>query len=175
MNNAATAAFDHQGTGLSVSSRPASGRWTRCGTLGAVEDFSAANKASWDDRVPAHAASPDYSVDSFIADPAFLSEVVRFDLPMLGDISGLRGVHLQCHIGTDTISLARLGASMTGVDFSGPAIRHARALAEQTGADATFIESDVYDAAEAAGHDVHAECPARQLCAIPRQAEHGCA
>jgi len=116
-----------------------------------VEDFAAANKANWDERVPAHAASPDYKVDSFIADPAFLSEVVRFDLPRLGDISGLRGVHLQCHIGTDTISLARLGASMTGVDFSGPAIRQARALAEQTGADARFVESDVYAAAEAAG------------------------
>jgi len=116
-----------------------------------VEHYAAVNKANWDERVPAHAASPDYSVDRFIADPAFLSDVVRFDLPRLGDISGLRGVHLQSHIGTDTISLARLGASMTGVDFSGPAVRQARALAEQTGADATFVESDVYDAAEAAG------------------------
>jgi len=116
-----------------------------------VEHYAAVNKANWDERVPAHAASPDYSVDRFIADPAFLSDVVRFDLPRLGDISGLRGVHLQSHIGTDTISLARLGASMTGVDFSGPAVRQARALAEQTGADATFVESDAYDAAEAAG------------------------
>jgi SAM-dependent methyltransferase len=116
-----------------------------------VEDYAAVNRANWDERVPAHAASPDYSVDQFIADPGFLSEVVRFDLPLLGDISGLRGVHLQCHIGTDTISLARLGASMTGVDFSWPAVRQARALAEQTGADATFVQSDVYDAAAAIG------------------------
>jgi len=117
-----------------------------------VDDYAAVNRANWDERVPAHAASPDYSVDKFIADPEFLSEVVRFDLPLLGDISGQRGVHLQCHIGTDTISLARLGASMTGVDFSGPAVRQARALAGQTGADATFVESDVYEAAEAVGH-----------------------
>ena len=116
-----------------------------------MEHYAALNKANWDERVPAHAASPDYGVDRFIADPAFLSEVVRFDLPRLGDISGLRGVHLQCHIGTDTISLARLGASMTGVDFSGPAVRQASALAEQTGADATFVQADVYDAAEAVG------------------------
>jgi len=116
-----------------------------------VDDYAAVNRANWDERVPAHAASPDYSVDQFIADPEFLSEVVRFDLPLLGDISGQRGVHLQCHIGTDTISLARLGASMTGVDFSEPAVRQARALAEQTGADATFVQSDVYDAAEVAG------------------------
>ncbi|HEX9516168.1 MAG TPA: methyltransferase [Streptosporangiaceae bacterium] len=117
-----------------------------------MDDYAAVNRANWDERVPAHAASPDYSVDKFIADPEFLSEVVRFDLPLLGDISGQRGVHLQCHIGTDTISLARLGASMTGVDFSGPAVRQARALAGQTGADATFVESDVYEAAEAVGH-----------------------
>src|SRR5499427_230190 len=118
-----------------------------CGTLGAVEDFAATNRASWDERVPAHAASPDYGVDSFIADPAYLSDVVRFDLPRLGDIRGQRGVHLQCHIGTDTISLARLGASMTGVDFSVPAVGQARALAERTGADARFVVSDVYAAA----------------------------
>ena len=117
-----------------------------------MDDYAAVNRANCDERVPAHAASPDYSVDKFIADPEFLSEVVRFDLPLLGDISGQRGVHLQCHIGTDTISLARLGASMTGVDFSGPAVRQARALAGQTGADATFVESDVYQAAEAVGH-----------------------
>lgn len=119
--------------------------------LAAVNDYAAVNRANWDERVPAHAASPDYNVDDFLADPAYLSQVVRFDLPLLGDISGQRGVHLQCHIGTDTISLARLGASMTGVDFSGPAVRQARALAEQTGADATFVESDVYEAADAAG------------------------
>ena len=119
--------------------------------LAAVNDYAAVNRANWDERVPAHAASPDYGVDRFLADPSHLSHVVQFDLPLLGDISGQRGVHLQCHIGTDTISLARLGASMTGVDFSGPAVRQARALAEQTGADATFVESDVYDAAEAVG------------------------
>jgi SAM-dependent methyltransferase len=119
--------------------------------LVAVADYSEINKANWDERVPAHAASPDYNVDNFLADPNFLSDVVKFDLPLLGDVRSQRGVHLQCHIGTDTISLARLGASMTGVDFSGPAVRQARALAEQTGADATFVESDVYDAVAAVG------------------------
>jgi len=117
-----------------------------------VDDYAAVNRANWDERAPAHAASPDYNVDQFVADPSFLSEVVRFDLPLLGDISGQRGVHLQCHIGTDTISLARLGASMTGVDFSVPAIRQARSLAEQTGADATFVVSELYEAAEVVGH-----------------------
>ena len=104
--------------------------------------------ANWDERVPAHAASPDYLVDRFIADPGFLSKVVRFDQRRLGDITGQRGVHLQCHIGTDTISLARLGASMTGVDFSAPAVEQARDLAARTGANATFVESEVYTATE---------------------------
>ena len=100
------------------------------------DDYRTVNRASWDERVPAHAASPDYQLERFAADPGFLSEVVRFDLPRLGDISGLRGVHLQCHIGTDTVSLARLGASMTGLDFSAPAVEQARRLAQRTGADA---------------------------------------
>jgi SAM-dependent methyltransferase len=116
-----------------------------------VDDYAAVNRANWDERAPAHAASPDYGVERFIADPGYLSDVVRFDLPLLGDVTGLRGVHLQCHIGTDTVSLARLGASMTGVDFSEPAIGQARALADRTGADATFVQSDVYGAASAVG------------------------
>jgi SAM-dependent methyltransferase len=116
-----------------------------------VNDYAAVNRANWDERAPAHAASPDYGVEQFVADPGYLSDVVRFDLPLIGEIAGLRGVHLQCHIGTDTISLARLGASMTGVDFSEPAISQARALAERTGADATFVSSDVYEAVDAIG------------------------
>src|ERR1022692_4971486 len=116
-----------------------------------VEDYRTLNKARWDEGAPAHAASPDYAVERFAAEPGFLSHVVRFDLPLLGDIAGLRGVHLQCHIGTDTISLARLGASMTGLDFSSPAIEAARTLARDAGADVAFVESDLYAAAEALG------------------------
>jgi SAM-dependent methyltransferase len=118
-----------------------------------VDDYVAVNKANWDERAPAHAASADYQVKEFLADPKHLSRVVRFDLPLLGGISGLRGVHLQCHIGTDTVSLARLGASMTGVDFSGPALAAARDLASKTGADAVFVESEVYSAPDAIGRE----------------------
>ncbi len=114
-----------------------------------VDDESwAVNRAHWDERAPAHAASPDYAVARFVEDPAFLSDVVRFDLPRLGDITGLRGVHLQCHIGTDTVSLARLGARMTGLDFSPPALVQARKLAAAAGADVDFVESDLYAAAD---------------------------
>jgi SAM-dependent methyltransferase len=104
------------------------------------------NRTNWDERVSAHVASPDYAVARFRADPAFVSDVVRFDLPLLGNVAGLRGVHLQCHIGTDTVSLARLGASMTGLDFSAPAVAAGSALARDTGADATFVQGEAYDA-----------------------------
>jgi SAM-dependent methyltransferase len=116
-----------------------------------VDDYRDVNRASWDDRVAAHAASPDYAVAQFTDDPAFLSEVVAFDRPRLGDIAGLDAVHLQCHIGTDTVSLARLGARMTGLDFSAPALEQGRRLAEAVGVDIAFVESDLYGAPEALG------------------------
>lgn len=116
-----------------------------------MEDYRALNRANWDERAPAHAASRDYAVGRFIADAAFLSEVVQFDRPRLGDIADLRGLHLQCHIGTDTISLSRLGALMTGLDFSAASLAEARRLAERLGADVDFVEAEVYDAAEILG------------------------
>jgi SAM-dependent methyltransferase len=116
-----------------------------------MDDYRDVNRASWDERVAAHAASPDYAVARFTDDPAFLSEVVAFDRPRLGDIAGLDAVHLQCHIGTDTVSLARLGARMTALDFSAPALEQGRRLAEAVGVDITFVESDLYGAPEALG------------------------
>ena len=116
-----------------------------------MEDYRALNRASWDERAPAHAASRDYAVAQFEADPGFLSEVVRFDRPRLGEVAGLRGLHLQCHIGTDTISLARLGAKMTGLDFSAASLTEARRLAESIDADVDFVEAEVYDAAQVLG------------------------
>lgn len=106
------------------------------------------NRANWNDRAGLHAASPDYQVDTFIADPDHLSAVVRFDLPRLGDITGLRAVHLQCHIGTDTLSLARLGAHMSGLDFSVASLEQARLLAERCGTPIDYVEAPVYEAAE---------------------------
>jgi SAM-dependent methyltransferase len=109
-------------------------------------DYRTVNRANWDERAPAHAASPDYGVERYVEDPEHLSDVVRFDRPRLGDVAGLRAVHLQCHIGTDTLSLHRLGARVTGLDFSGASLAQARALAARTGADIDYVESDVYDA-----------------------------
>jgi SAM-dependent methyltransferase len=116
-----------------------------------MTDYRVVNRASWDERVPAHAGSPDYALERFVQDPEFLSGVVRFDLPRIGEVAGARAVHLQCHIGTDTISLARLGARMTGLDFSAPAVAQAAALAERVDADVDFVQGDVYDAVELLG------------------------
>jgi SAM-dependent methyltransferase len=112
-----------------------------------ADDYRTLNKANWNERAPAHAASSGYHLAAFRSDPAYLSEVVTFDRPLLGDVTGLRGVHLQCHIGTDTISLARLGARMTGLDFSPAAVVQAIALSDEVGAGVDFVEADVYDAA----------------------------
>lgn len=116
-----------------------------------MPDYRAANLAMWNERAPAHAASPDYGFDRFVSDPSHLSHVVAFDVPRLGDLTGLTGVHLQCHIGTDTLSLARLGAHMSGLDFSPAALDEARRLSDATNAGIDFVQSDLYDAVDALG------------------------
>ncbi|HEU4332286.1 MAG TPA: class I SAM-dependent methyltransferase [Lapillicoccus sp.] len=112
-------------------------------------DYLRANRANWDDRALIHAASPDYDVQSFLDDPEHLSGVVRFDRPRLGDVAGFEGIHLQSHIGTDTLSLARLGARMTGLDLSPQSVFEARRLAAATGAEVDYVVSDVYEAPKA--------------------------
>jgi SAM-dependent methyltransferase len=113
------------------------------------EDYLTVNRANWDDRAAAHASSDEYGLERYVADPGHRSTVVRFDEPRLGDVTGLRGVHLQCHIGTDTLSLHRLGARMTGVDLSPASLAQARGLAERSGADIEYVEADVYSAPDA--------------------------
>lgn len=119
------------------------------------DDALAANRANWDDRVPVHVEH--YGLAAF-DDSSHLSTVVAADLPVLerfaGPLAGKSLVHLQCHIGTDSVSLARAGASVVGVDFSEPAVAAATELAKRTGADARFVLSDVYDAAAAVGAQV---------------------
>ena len=72
-----------------------------------MSNYLAVNLANWNSRVPHHVRG--YALDWLRSDPGHLSHVVRFDLPRLGSIEGLDVVHLQCHIGSDTLSLARLG------------------------------------------------------------------
>lgn len=115
-----------------------------------VQDALAANRANWDDRADVHARSQMYDVAGFLADPTEISWVVRNDLEVLAPHLGETGVkdrsllHLQCHIGTDTISWARLGArDVHGIDLSPNSLRHAARIAEADGRDITWVEGDV--------------------------------
>jgi SAM-dependent methyltransferase len=107
------------------------------------------NLANWESRVPLHVAG--YGIEAYRDEPAHLSDVVRFDVPRLGDIAGLDVVHLQCHIGTDTLSLHRLGARVTGLDFSPSALEAAQRLAAECGADIDYVQAELYGAVEALG------------------------
>ncbi|SKA88843.1 Methyltransferase domain-containing protein [Agreia bicolorata] len=120
-----------------------------------MTDYLNANRDNWNDRASAHAVRTGvgYQVQRYIDDRNLISDVVRFDRERLGPIEGLRTVHLQCHIGTDTLSLARLGAHVTGLDFSPVALDEARALVEESGDAVDFVESDVYSAVDALGED----------------------
>ena len=112
------------------------------------DDYVTVNRANWNSRVAHHAHA--YGLDDFRNDPEHLSGVVRFDVPRLGSIVGLDVVHLQCHIGTDTLSLHRLGArAVTGLDFSPPALAVASQLATDCGANIDYVESELYEAVNA--------------------------
>jgi SAM-dependent methyltransferase len=110
-----------------------------------MDDHLGTNLTNWEARVPIHAGSREYGLERYVEDPARLSDVVAFDAPFLGDLSGQRAVHLQCHLGTDTLSLARLGAETTGVDFSPSALEVARDLAARAGPPVRYVESPVDD------------------------------
>jgi 2-polyprenyl-3-methyl-5-hydroxy-6-metoxy-1,4-benzoquinol methylase len=113
-----------------------------------LDEYRAANRDNWDDRVPIHWDSEQYNIQKFIDDPEYISDVVQFDIDRdeLGDVSGKSLLHLQCHIGHDTLSWARLGADVTGVDFSEPAIDAARRLSTESKTQGEFIVAELYDA-----------------------------
>ena len=107
-----------------------------------MEDYLRKNRAHWDEVTPHHERSEFYDVDGFRAGKCSLKSI---ELEELGDVSGKSLLHLQCHFGMDTLSWARLGAVVTGVDFSGSAIALARSLSEELAIPATFVESNIYD------------------------------
>jgi len=110
-----------------------------------LADYYDTNKARWNELVGLHAKSEEYDLEGFIAGRNSLH---RVELDILGDIAGKSLLHLQCHFGLDTLSWARLGAKVTGVDFSESAIELARQIAARIGVDAEFICSNVYDLPE---------------------------
>lgn len=100
------------------------------------------NKASWNKRTEVHFDSDFYDNESFIKGKNSLNSI---ELDLLGNIEGKSVLHLQCHFGQDTISLARLGANVVGVDLSDKAIEKANELNRGEGTNSKFICCDVYD------------------------------
>ena len=109
-------------------------------------DWRALNQANWDERVPIHINAPNaYVIDAIRAGTDRLDPIAS---AILGPVEGKSILHLQCHFGMDSLLIAQMGGTVTGLDFSPPAIAAARSLAAELGlADrARFVEANVYDA-----------------------------
>ena len=117
---------------------------------GVEPEWVALNRAHWDEKVPVHLASEFYDLAPLRRGEGRLYPIEEAELPRIAPPGweGLRVLHLQCHFGADSLVLAQRGAEVVGLDFSMPAIRAARELADELGlADRTrFVCADLYDA-----------------------------
>ncbi|GAA0772390.1 hypothetical protein GCM10008908_18540 [Clostridium subterminale] len=113
------------------------------------EKLLEANKAFWDERAPIHEKSDFYDVNSLIKGK---SSLLKYEIKEIGNVDGKDILHLQCHIGTESVSLARLGANVTGIDYSTNSIQIAQDIAKKCDLDCNFICSNVYDAKEVLGN-----------------------
>ncbi len=104
-------------------------------------DYLHANREFWNKRIDTHLQSAFYNVPAFLEGKSSLNDI---ESVLLGDVRGKKILHLQCHFGQDTISLSRMGATVTGVDLSDKAISEAIKLARSCDADCRFIECDIY-------------------------------
>ena len=108
-------------------------------------DYIQLNKASWNEKTESHYTSDFYDNTSFINGRNSLNSI---ELDLLGDVNGKKILHLQCHFGQDTLSLQRIGATVTGVDFSEAAITKAKQLNDELNLSANFICCDLYSLPE---------------------------
>ncbi len=106
------------------------------------ENYVNINRELWNQRTAVHLKSEFYDVAGFIAGKSSLNAI---ELDFLGDLKGKKVLHLQCHFGQDSISLARLGATVVGVDLSDKAIEAANDLAQKANVQATFLCCDLYE------------------------------
>ena len=114
------------------------------------EDIQAkmsANQRNWDARTPIHANSDFYGIRD--RDPR--SWFAPFEWRDLGELDGREVLHLQCHLGTETLALALKGAHTTGLDFSSVSVREAQRVAREAGLTIEYVHADVYRAVEALG------------------------
>ena len=124
------------------------------------------NRRTWNERTPVHARSGFYDVEGFKRGKLTLTPLEREEL---GDVTGKSLLHLQCHFGLDTLSWARLGANVAGVDFSHEAIDLAGSLSRELGIEAKFLESNIYDVP-----DVLARIHRRRASGQCPEAARGC-
>ncbi|MEZ4804071.1 MAG: class I SAM-dependent methyltransferase [Bacteroidia bacterium] len=110
-----------------------------------MENYIEMNKKSWDNRLESHLSSDFYNLKAFLNGKSSLNSI---ELDLLGDVRGKSILHLQCHFGQDSISLSRMGAIVTGVDFSEKSIDKARELAIVTQNDTEFICCNLYELPE---------------------------
>uniref|UniRef100_A0AAU2VGQ8 Class I SAM-dependent methyltransferase n=1 Tax=Streptomyces sp. NBC_00003 TaxID=2903608 RepID=A0AAU2VGQ8_9ACTN len=103
------------------------------------------NEANWDARTPVHLASRFYGVADKTADPE--RWFGAYEWQDLGELEGRDVLHLQCHLGTETVAFAARGARTVGLDLSGASVAAARALAAEAGLDVEYVQANVYDAA----------------------------
>jgi len=113
-----------------------------------TSEMLATNQRNWDARTPVHVGSAFYDLPGARAGA---DRLASFEWAELGDLTGREVVHLQCHLGTDTICLARAGATVAGLDFSAEAIDQARELAAAAGLAIDYVRADVLDAVAAFG------------------------
>jgi SAM-dependent methyltransferase len=111
--------------------------------MSTTPDWRELNRAMWDERAPIHLRSQAYDVEGFKAGRLSLRP---HEIEDLKGVAGKDLLHMQCHIGLDSLSWARLGARVTGLDFSKAAVDAAAELAREIGLDADFVVADVYDA-----------------------------
>ncbi len=110
-----------------------------------LDKYRAANLANWSERVDIHYRSEGYGVERF---KGGATKLIDLELREMGDVRGKSLLHLQCHFGMDSLSWAREGAIVTGLDFSPDAIQAARKLSVESGVPGRFIESELYAAPE---------------------------
>jgi SAM-dependent methyltransferase len=113
-----------------------------------VEEMMLANQANWDQRTPIHLASAFYGVDGSRAPETWFAEYEWGDL---GSLDGVDLLHLQCHLGVETIALARRAARVVGLDLSGESVVQARSVAARHGVDIEYVQGNVYDAVDVLG------------------------
>ncbi|NJM78560.1 MAG: class I SAM-dependent methyltransferase [Flavobacterium sp.] len=109
------------------------------------ENYLEINRQTWNIKVPIHLDSKFYDMESFRKGKNSLPQT---DIDLLGDIKGKSVLHLQCHFGQDSLSMARMGAKVTGIDLSDKAIEKAKALNIELNLDSNFICCDVYETLE---------------------------